>query len=455
MLGFSGLSYAYPDARAPALDGVELSLGSGLALLTGASGSGKSTLLRVCNGLVPHFHGGVIAGQATVVGRDVLTTPTRELARDVGFLFQDPELQAVYASVERDVAFGLENLGIPSREMGRRVDEALQSCGVAHLRGRAVSTLSGGERQRVALAGVLAMRPRLLVLDEPISQLDPAGAEALVAALDGAIAQGTAVLVAEHRDELAFRHSGRALQIEAGRLTEGVPHSGPAPTSPRVTVRRGRGPAPTEAGWQLSRVTAGYGATPVLHDLELSGGAGEVLVLSGPNGSGKSTLLRTIAGLLPPLAGAVRRAPGRVAYLPQNPGALLHRSTVRAEVEWTLRRAGGAASPDEVLRSFGLCSVAGRCPRDLSSGERQRAALAAVLAGSPSLALLDEPTRGMDEPSRSALVEAVAGLAEAGAGVVLATNDRRLAGEIATRVVQVGEGTAREAFSPPEAAEPC
>ncbi len=445
VLRLSRLSYAYPQSRARALDGIELSLESGLVLLTGPSGGGKSTLLRVCNGLVPHFHGGVIGGRAQVMGRDVATTPTRDLARDVGFVFQDPERQAVYATVERDVAFGLENLGIPRAEMVCRLDEALATCGISHLRTRAISSLSGGERQRLALAGVLAMRPRFLVLDEPLSQLDPEGAGALLAALGTAVRAGTAALIAEHRVE-GLVTAGRILRIDQGRLNE-VEHTGTViaavPLGERRTFHRPTA-VPAEARWELRGVTAGNAGVPVVHDLNLAGGEGEVIVLTGPNGSGKTTLLRTIAGLTPTLAGAVRRTPGRVGYLPQNPAVLLHRATVRDEVAWTLRRSGSQESPERILGALGLSSVADRYPGDLSSGERQRAALACVIVGSPAIVLLDEPTRGMDDASRDALTAAVTGIAEAGGSVVLATHDRALAGALATRVLDLRDGTAHE-----------
>jgi energy-coupling factor transport system ATP-binding protein len=182
----------------------------------------------------------------------------------------------------------------------------------------------------------------------------------------------------------------------------------------------------------------------VLHDLELVGGEGEVVALVGANGSGKTTLLRTIAGLLAPLAGRVERRPGRIAYLPQNPSALLHRATVRSEIDWTLRRTRSAGDAGTVLEELGLGTVAGRDPRDLSSGQRQRAALACVLAGSPSLVLLDEPTRGMDEAARAALTAAVARVAERGGSVVVATHDQDLVAAVATRVVELREGAARE-----------
>jgi energy-coupling factor transport system ATP-binding protein len=439
-LSFAGLHYAYPDAATCVLDALDLEVGAGLVVLTGASGSGKSTLLRVCNGLIPHFHGGVIGGSARVLGREVVRTPTRELARDVGFVFQDPELQAVYPSVERDAAFGLENLGIARTEMLRRVDDALATCGIAHLRQRAVTSLSGGERQRLALAGVLAMRPRLLVLDEPFSQLDPEGSRALLAALDAAVRGGTTALVAEHRHHLVIERAGRWLLTAGGRVVETSP---PAPVETASPASDRSPPSRSELSWQLHRVSAGHGRVPVLHDLDLCGGSGEVVALTGANGSGKTTLLRTIAGLLPPLSGRVERRPGRIAYLPQNPSALLHRATVRAEVAWTLRRSHAAGGAGPLLDELGLSAVADRDPRDLSTGQRQRAALAAVLAGNPSLVLLDEPTRGMDAAARTSLAAAIARIAQRGGSAVVATHDQQLVATVATRVVELRDGAAR------------
>jgi energy-coupling factor transport system ATP-binding protein len=202
---------------------------------------------------------------------------------------------------------------------------------------------------------------------------------------------------------------------------------------------------------------AGPAREPVLHDVSLAGGRGEVVALFGPNGSGKTTLLRTLAGLLPPLAGTVRRPAGRTAYLPQNPGALLHLPTVREEVALTLRRALSAESPEAMLAAFGLARLAERYPRDLSSGERQRAALAATLAGSPALVLLDEPTRGMDLAARRSLAATVEALTAAGAAVVLATHDTELAAELADRTIEVRGGRATEpagGATPPAATRP-
>ncbi|MGH7686767.1 MAG: ABC transporter ATP-binding protein [Candidatus Dormibacteria bacterium] len=439
-LRFDRLGYRYPSSTRAALADIDLALDGGLTLLAGDSGSGKSTLLRVCNGLIPHFHGGVISGAALVFGQDVTRTTTRRLARQVGFVFQDPELQAVQSRVERDVAFGLENLQVPPKEMRDRVDEALELCGIAALRARTVSTLSGGERQRLALAGVLAMRPALLVFDEPLSQLDPAGALAVVDAMAAAMRGGATVLVAEHRVRLLQPLATRSVMTREGRLGAGLPATS---SMPAATPEADSTTMPG-AGWRLHRVTAGHGRTPVLHDLELGGAGGEVIALTGANGSGKTTLLRTIAGLLPPLTGRVERDPGRVAYLPQNPTALLHRQTLRDEVAWTLRHDRGGPDAESVLREFALTQVGERYPRDLSTGERQRAALAAALAGAPVLALLDEPTRGMDPAARAVLSGAVRRLARRGTGVVLATHDAELAGAVASRVLELRDGGVHE-----------
>jgi energy-coupling factor transport system ATP-binding protein len=434
------LAYWYPEAAMPALSADALELRAGLTLVVGPSGEGKSTLLRLLNGLVPHFHGGRIAGRATVLGRNVITTPTRELAHDVGFVFQDPERQFVQASVQREIAFGLENQGVSAAEMDGRIEAALAAAGVTQLRSRRVATLSGGERQRVAIAAALVLGARLLVLDEPTSQLDAAGVTAVVGSLLGLVASGHSVVVSEHRAASLLPHADSICVLERGRprMVE--------PSAVKEELPRPRGrqrPSPGDVVWSLAGVAVGPAADAIVAGVELDGRAGEVLVLRGPNGSGKSTLLRTLAGLLRPLAGAVQRAPGRVAFLPQDPAALLHLPTVAAEIELTLRRAGEPDASEGVLASLGLSALAGRYPRDLSTGERQRAAIAATMAGRPALALLDEPTRGMDRSSRLALGDLVSRLARAGSSVVIATHDDLLCAEVADRIVEIQEGRIR------------
>ena len=436
----TGVSYWYPNETVPALDAVSADFQAGLTVVAGPSGGGKSTLLRCLNGLVPHFHGGRIAGRIAVAGLEVLATPTRRLARSVGFVLQDPELQTVYDVVEREIGFGLENLGAPRREIHEWVARAMVDVGIEHLAGRRVHTLSGGERQRVALASALVLHPRVLVLDEPTSQLDPEGARMVLESVASLARDGRAVVVSEHRLEALLEGAVQLLQVEGGRVEVAQPQEWAAPSWPAPP----RGGAAGSEAWSLRGVAAGFDGHRVLEGVDVAGRAGEVVALSGPNGGGKTTLLRLIAGGLAPQAGVVERRPGRIAYLPQNPTALLHRPSVRSEVALTLERAGEADRPEVILDELGLCEVAGRYPRDLSSGQRQRTALAAVLAGRPQLVLLDEPTRGMDLTAREALIRLIARLRDRGSAIVLATHDARLRDALADRTLEVARGRVRE-----------
>jgi energy-coupling factor transport system ATP-binding protein len=446
-----GISYRYPGAVEPSLREVDLTIEPGLTLVAGSSGGGKSTLLRLLDGLVPQFHGGRVSGRAVVAGLDPLRTPIPRMATRVGLVFQDVETQSVYGSVEREVAFGLENLGLPRAEMHDRVDEALAELGIEDLRERRLSTLSGGERQRVQLASVLALRPQLVALDEPTSQLDPEGADAVLTACLAAVRGGRAVVVAEHRLETLLPRADRLLLVEGGRVTAANPGARDAASA--VAAIRGNRKSESvdaaDAAWELRNVDAGPVRDAILTGVSLAGGDGEVVALVGPNGSGKTTLLRTLAGLLPALGGSVLRPPGRTAYLPQNPGALLHLPTVRAEVALTVRRSGVEQSPDDMLAAFGLLTLAGRYPRDLSSGERQRAALAATMAGSPTLVLLDEPTRGMDREARRSLAAAIGAITARGSAVVIATHDAELVADVADRIVELRDGRAVERVERP------
>ncbi|MET0895513.1 MAG: ABC transporter ATP-binding protein, partial [Acidimicrobiia bacterium] len=223
-ISYRGVGFSYPDAPAPALQHVHLDVQPGeLLLVVGSSGSGKSTLLRAANGLVPHSSGGRFTGEVEVFGRSTTSHHPRELADVVGFVAQDPEAQFVVDHVERDLAFVLENLGFSAAAMRRRVEETLDALGIAHLRDRDPSTLSGGERQRCAIAGALAASPSALVLDEPTSQLDPQGADDVLAALTRLNSDlGTTVVLAEHRLDRAAPLADRAvLMADGGRV--GVP----------------------------------------------------------------------------------------------------------------------------------------------------------------------------------------------------------------------------------------
>lgn len=505
-VAWRAVTFVHPGAGRPALEEVDLSVPAGeVVLVAGASGSGKSTLLRSVNGLVPHSSGGRFAGEVLACGRSTRTHRPRDLAEVVGFVHQDPEAQTVVDQVEADVAFGLENLGMDATAMRRRVEEVLDALGIAALRHRSPATLSGGERQRLAIAGALATAPAVLVLDEPTSQLDPQGADDVLAAVARLNADlGTTVVLSEHRLERAAPLADRALLLQAGRvIADGTPASvvagyAGAPTVTHLgrllgweplplTVRdarrcagrstgapavpgvdgptgSGSGAAPGAVVREARDLGVVLGGRAVLRDVHLEVRQGEVVALLGRNGAGKTTLLRALAGLVTPTAGWVGSGTagwvGRgtagwvgsgtagddgapaVAMVPQDPNTLLFRPTVRREVAATLQALGRTdrGEVDAWLERLGLTALADRHPRSLSTGERQRVAIAAVAVGGAPVLLLDEPTRGMDAPSKLALERALEAHAAAGGACVLATHDVELAARCATRAVVLGDG---------------
>src|SRR5829696_2842274 len=377
------LRFSYPRADRPAVDGVSLELREGehVAVL-GASGSGKSTLLRALAGLVPHFHGGVFEGRVVVGGLDTRRTRPAELAGTVASVFQDPEDQVVTTRVENEIAFGLENVGTPPHEIEARVGEALAAVDAEHLFGRAVPELSGGELQRVCLAAALALRPRLLLLDEPTSQLDPDAAEAF---FDLVERLACAVVVSEQRPARPLAHGDRV----------------------------------------------------VLDSVSLELRRGEIVALTGPNGSGKTTVAKIAAGLLEPSSGTVERA--RAAYLSQEPG----RYVVAERADEEVALAADLELARAALGRFGLDGHGARHPRDLSSGERERLALAAVLVTEPELLVLDEPTRGVDPERKEELARLLRSEAPRRATLVV-THDLPWAAEVADRVVSLDASAVQE-----------
>jgi len=419
------LRFAYAGGR-PVLDGVSLEVAEGerVALL-GPSGSGKSTLIRALAGLVPHFHGGVFAGRVVVAGLDTRESRPADLAGTVASVFQDPEDQVVMSRVANEVAFGLENTGVPPAEIWPRVDEALALVGAADLAGRVVSELSGGELQRVALASALALRPRLLLLDEPTSQLDPEAADAFFDVVDGL---ECAVVVSEQRPARPLAHVDRVLFLEDGRI---VLDTHRAEALAWLAANRSLYlPHVAESVCSVSRVRFSYGARVVLDGVSLDVRRGEVVALTGPNGVGKTTLALLACGLLEPDAGEIVHA--RAAYLTQDPG----RHVVTERVLDELALGASAEAARRALAGVGLAGFEDRHPRDLSSGERERVALAAVLATEPDLLVLDEPTRGVDPERKAELARLLRAQAPA-RGTLVITHDLLFAAEVADRVVEL------------------
>jgi energy-coupling factor transport system ATP-binding protein len=484
---FSQLSYTYPNAVRMALRAVSLEIQAGsFNLVIGESGSGKSTLLRCLNGLVPHFTGGAITGNLVVEGLNPVAEGPSRMALVVGMVFQDPEAQFVLDRVEDEIAFALENAAVPRAEMRTRVQEALVQMEIESLKGRKISSLSGGEQQRVAIAAALVLRPRILVLDEPTSQLDPESADEVMNALSRLNREGgLTIVLAEHRVERVLPWVEQVISVAHGEVISGAPrdvlmqtdlvppvvalgkalHWTPMPVSvdEATPFAHGLHHGPTEhlvqAATKGTRLVvkdlrARYDAQEVLHGANLTVNGGEIAVLMGRNGAGKSTLMKCILGLVKPTSGDVsingESVAGRdtadicrdVAYLPQNPNSLLFAETVAQELDITLANHGMSGKRDvqAVLRQLGLERYVDDYPRDLSVGERERVAIGAVTVTEPSVMLLDEPTRGLDYTAKRALGALLARWKEQGAAVLIVTHDVEFVAECADRVIILSEG---------------
>ncbi len=398
MIEFRHFTFTYAGHDRPAVEDVSLAIGDGeVVLLAGPSGGGKTTLVRCLNGLIPHFHGGMLRGRVVVEGLDITQHQPREFATRVGMVFQDPENQLVGSDVERDIAFGLENLGVPPVRIGERVEEALEALGIASFRRASLATLSGGEKQKAALAAVFAMHPSVLVLDEPTSELDPLSAREFMHSLMRLHGEhGMTIVLVEHRLERVVEYCGRTVVVDQGHIVAdgdtrsvldrlavsphgvGVPPmaelarafrlggiwNGATPLS--VVEARGQFgrflpltlPEPP-ARWSAPKAdalltAAGVsfcygGEAPVLDGVSVSLSPGEMLAVMGRNGSGKTTLVKHFNGLLKPVRGSVRvreqdtRGAGvselarSVGLVFQNPNDHLFADTVEEEILFTLK----------------------------------------------------------------------------------------------------------------------
>jgi energy-coupling factor transport system ATP-binding protein len=500
LLELENFSYLYPESRRAALVDVDLAVGEGeLVLLAGASASGKSTLLRAAAGLVPHFFGGELAGCVRVGELDTRECGPAEIATVASSVFQDPESQIVMNTVWSELALPLENRGRHPATVARAVEETAVALGIADLLERPVHGLSGGELQRVALGAALVTQPRLLLLDEPTSQLDPVAGDELVWQLRRLNEEwGTTVLLAEHRVERCLAAADRVIALDRGAVVfDGGPkrfvawaarhHPHLAPPVTRMCALAGIEPLPVgvkdgralfrelellptekpaagakerndgKSRWTFRRRTSapapsleltgvwveyddGSGAgLSALRGLSLAVEGGETVGMLGQNGAGKSTLLRVAAGLRAPDRGKVR-APGGVALVLQNPGDYFLYEQVRDELP--------ADFAEAALAELGLSFAATADPRDLSGGERQRLALGVVLAGRgvgggepPAVVALDEPTRGMGREQKQALADALRGFARRGSAVIVATHDVEFAARAADRCVLLARGS--------------
>lgn len=501
VLLFNEVSFRYAGSSAWAIKNLDLAISSGEGvLIAGASGSGKSSLCRAAIGLIPHFHQGDFLGSVTVDTLDTRQNPVHKIFGRAGLLFQNPDAQLFNRTVEEEIVFGLESLGIARSEMGERLEWALSVVGISRLRHREPHTLSGGEKQRVALASILALQPKVLLLDEPFTHLDAETSEELCAILRTLRYGGLTVMIAEHRLQEFLSESSRLSVLHQGRLVlDGPPREvlrqdlglygltvppivrlfrkGRCPTVPLSVAEaagrlKGQGlPFQNEAQTfekggtssshgcgkpiaEMEGVSFSYDKTPTLRHIHMRLHEGECVALLGRNGSGKTTLIKHLNGLLKPQQGHVRvfghdtaRTPvaelaRHVGFAWQNANDQLFQPTVRDEVLTGPRilKAYDPAWCSLLFERFDLGPLLDRSPFRLSEGEKKRVSFASALSSKPQLIILDEPTAGQDELFRRELIALVKELRNQGRTVLLVTHDVEFAAETAGRWIVLADG---------------
>ncbi len=486
--------FSYDNGATWVLDGADLDIRGGERVcLVGLNGAGKSTLARLIAGLAAPDSGSVQLLGCAVFGDDGPHAEAyRTARRGIGAVFQNPEDQIVTTILADDVAFGPENLAVERDEIGRRIDDALQCVDLTDLRTADPTRLSGGQQQRAAIAGMLAMHPRLLVLDEPTAMLDAASRAEVMAVLDTLHASGTTIVHVTHRMEETL-HADRVLLLEEGRIVD-VP-SGESATASQLrtteqrssmlkmrercpsmsAVREQTPPASKKESQEtdapfvsLDHVTFAYpdAISPVFADVALHINAGETVALMGANGSGKSTLAKLVCALGKPSSGditvagiAVARQAGRhmryasrhqlkalrgaVAYVMQHPERQLFAQTVAEDVAYGPRNQGlseaqVAERVGRALRLLHIEHLAERSPFALSVGQQRLAAIAGVIACRPRLLVMDEPTAGLDARARACVRELIESLRDSGVAILLITHDAEEARQLADRVIELG-----------------
>jgi energy-coupling factor transport system ATP-binding protein len=489
------LSFQYRTRPEPAIQNIsfELKLGE-MLLIAGASGCGKTTLARCINGLIPRSYRGELQGRVLVNGEDVRNFSLAKLAQTAGTLLQDPEKQILGAHVKSEVAFGPENLGLPPAEVNTRVAEALTRLGLTELRDRDTFSLSGGEKQKVALAGLLAMRPSILILDEPLASLDPASAHEALGVFRRLADEGASIILIEHRveDALAARPD-RVLYMKEGQMrylgaSEGLAdvvdrHEVKLPAPQVIKQVRAEGikatqsvrhaPSIQELLITFENVSFGYGDDPdVLHNINLKIHAGERVALLGPNGAGKSTLVKHAIGLVKPRHGrvlvegrdtrqlSVAQVARTLGYCFQSPSHMLFAPTVKEELAFGPKNLGFKSEElsnavNDSMKTVNLIGFEDYAPLALSFGQQKRVTIACVLAMRSKVLALDEPTAGQDYGNYMNFMDGILGWQESGKlasnfdTVLFITHDLDLAVIFASRVIILSDGQV-VADGPPE-----
>ncbi|MBU7023801.1 MAG: ATP-binding cassette domain-containing protein [Theionarchaea archaeon] len=524
MISVEDLSFQYSTGKSRVLRHINLVVPQGAYVaLVGPSGSGKSTLCFTMNGIIPHSIAGILSGSVVVDSLNTREHHVYELAEKVGIVLQNPESQLFAMSVEEELAFGPENLGLSREEISARIEDALSIVGIAD-RERFPFSLSGGEKQKLAIASILTMNPSHLVLDEPTSQLDPRGRKSVYDVLNGLHSHGMSIILIEHNTEYVAEHAQQVLVVKDGAVvasgsprevfsrvdemkTLGIQVPEVAELTYELYKRRavervavtledavsllehltceGASPPGTnvepkskkrENSLQLSKedpaievknLSFQYSDIPVLNNVSLTIGQGDIVAIIGQNGSGKTTLVKHFNGLLRPREGeifvfgesirdkSVAQLAQKIGYVFQNPDHQIFADSVFEEVEFGLKNLH--VPPEErmervsaVLKQTDLFKYKDTHPISLSGGEKQRLVIASVLVMNSRILILDEPTTGLDLKSSRSIIELVRALYQQNRTVVLVTHDMKLVAEMAHRILILKEGNVAAEGSPHE-----
>lgn len=479
-LSIKDLTFKYRIRNEPAIRNISFDLNQGeLLLLAGSSGCGKTTLMRCINGLIPYTYHGDISGTLSLYGEDILKTPMADLSQKVGTILQDPERQIIGSFVLNEVAFGLENLALPREEINRRIDESLNYLGIYHLKGRETFSLSGGEKQKVALAGVLAMQPRILLLDEPLASLDPASAQEALHLFRRLADEGISILLVEHRvDDVLAIHPDSVMYLDEG---EQIYCGNPEGLMNVVDYHRIKLPAKivferakkdpveeyhpaiqkqenAETLVSFKDVSFKYDPTlpEVLHDVNFDIHKGDVIAILGHNGAGKTTLVKHILGLLKPTTGSVllegndtrqttvAKNAKTVGYVFQSPSQMLFAPTVEEELAFGPHNLHHAEqdilqNTNWALNTVHLGEERKSPPLALSFGQQKRVSIAAILAMRSRILMMDEPTAGQDYWNYTAFMDAILQM-PGFESIIFITHDIDLAVIYANRIMLVYNG---------------
>lgn len=440
------VSFKYDGAKENVLENINLTVEYGeTVLLSGVSGEGKSTLLSIINGVIPFVNSGEFSGSVEIDGKDVTKLKISERSKLIGTVLQNADEQIIYDLVNEEIAFGCENLNIASEEIDRRIERFTTLMQIE--KNQKTKTLSGGQKQRLITASTLAMEQKIIILDEPLANLDTHTAHILLKALRNLANSGYAVLIVEHRLDVVKNYIDKVMRIENKQLFTSTDINDL--NSGIKTIPHSDGSLPGEVLIKGEKLFFAAGNRNIIDGLDIEIRAGERIVLLGENGCGKTTLMRMLARLNKPNDGALSQTItkskkanskwfSKVGYVYQNPTYQLFMPTLLSEISF---KAKSEEMARKMINAFGLSGLEQRHPQSLSEGQKRRASIAAVCASEPTVLFLDEPTVGQDYENLCKTVETVNKINKnLGTAIVTVTHDKRCAGALADRVLIMENG---------------